>query len=171
MLTRCRRFDSDDRFDVFPMIRKIRPLNAQIRAFIRGKNKVAWNEKWKKQLWVFVYIKYGISSSINLFFLKSDTIPLFLRCHWWWQVFIVWDRISPIMYLQQLYYFLEWSFQICQKYIVIFYQNLNPEPDIPIYWKRQIGNQIYKNYFDLFISESQKLINMQILIVICIFRS
>ena len=23
------------------------------------KNKVARNEKWKKQLWVFVYIKYG----------------------------------------------------------------------------------------------------------------
>ena len=24
-----------------------------------GKNKVAQNEKWKKQLWVFVYIKNG----------------------------------------------------------------------------------------------------------------
>ena len=40
------------------------------------------NGKWKKQLWVFVYIKYGkfeafcwnISSSINLCFLKSEHI-------------------------------------------------------------------------------------------------
>ena len=28
-------------------------------AFIREKNKVAQNEKRKKQLWVFAYIKYG----------------------------------------------------------------------------------------------------------------
>ena len=27
-----------------------------------GKNKVARNEKWKKQLWIFVYIKYGKES-------------------------------------------------------------------------------------------------------------
>ena len=27
--------------------------------FIGEKNKVAGNEKWKKELWVFVYIKYG----------------------------------------------------------------------------------------------------------------
>ena len=29
------------------------------RVFMRGKNKVAQNEKRKKQLWVFAYIKYG----------------------------------------------------------------------------------------------------------------
>ena len=36
------------------------------RAFIRGKNKVAQNEKWKKLLWVFVFIKYGKFWSISL---------------------------------------------------------------------------------------------------------
>ena len=42
-----------------------------------GKNKVARNEKWKKQLWVFVYMAnfeafcQVISSSINFLFLKS----------------------------------------------------------------------------------------------------
>ena len=30
------------------------------------KNKVARNEKWKKQLWVFVYIKYGKFWSVSL---------------------------------------------------------------------------------------------------------
>ena len=34
-------------------------------AFIRGKNKVAQNEKWKKKLWVFVYIKYGKYCSVS----------------------------------------------------------------------------------------------------------
>jgi hypothetical protein len=29
------------------------------RAFIREKSKIAINEKWKKQIWVLVYIKYG----------------------------------------------------------------------------------------------------------------
>ena len=36
------------------------------RAFIRGKNKVAKNEKQKKQLCVFVYIKYGKFWSVSL---------------------------------------------------------------------------------------------------------
>ena len=31
-----------------------------------GKHKVARNEKWKKQFWVFVYIKYGKFWSISL---------------------------------------------------------------------------------------------------------
>ena len=59
-------------------------------AFIRGKNKVARNEKWKKQLWVFVYnyIKYGkfwsvspkvISSSKNSLFLMSDKVTIHCR--------------------------------------------------------------------------------------------
>ena len=38
----------------------------QVIQFIRGKNKVVWNEKQKKQLWGFVYIKYGKFWSISL---------------------------------------------------------------------------------------------------------
>ena len=52
-------------------------------AFIREKHKVSRNEKWKKQLWVFVYIKYGKFWSISLghfikhklLFLKSESSP------------------------------------------------------------------------------------------------
>ena len=38
----------------------------QTRAFIRENSKVARNEKWKKQHWVFVHIKYGKFWSISL---------------------------------------------------------------------------------------------------------
>ena len=34
-------------------------ISTWIRAFIRGKNKVAWNEKWKITMWFFVFQKYG----------------------------------------------------------------------------------------------------------------
>ena len=52
-------------------------LSAQTRALIRGKNKVARNEKWKKQLWGFVCLKYGkvLSSEIG----RSDTA----RCNYY----------------------------------------------------------------------------------------
>ena len=35
------------------------------RALIRGKSKVAWNEKWKKQILVFVYMNYGKFWSVS----------------------------------------------------------------------------------------------------------
>ena len=53
------------------------------RAFIREKYNVTRHEKWKKQLWVFVYMKYGKFWSVSLDtsnlishpdFLKSDSI-------------------------------------------------------------------------------------------------
>ena len=41
-------------------------------------------------------------SQSTVYFLFDESIPLFLRCHWWWwQVFIVWGS-----YFSQLYYFL-----------------------------------------------------------------
>ena len=51
-------------------------MSTKTRAFIRDENKLAWNEKWKKQLWVFVYIKYGKFWSVSLeLFIKHK--PLF----------------------------------------------------------------------------------------------
>ena len=50
-------------------------MSTLTRAFIRRKNKVAWNEKWKKQLWVFVYIKYDKFWSISLgHFIKHEPL-------------------------------------------------------------------------------------------------
>ena len=34
-------------------------IYTKTQSYIQGKNKVAKNEKWKNQLWAFVYIKYG----------------------------------------------------------------------------------------------------------------
>ena len=44
--------------------------------FIRQKSKVAPNEKWKKQLWVFVYIKYGEFCSVSGTFRRALTLKL-----------------------------------------------------------------------------------------------
>ena len=37
-------------------------------------NKVVWNEKWKKQLWVFTYIKYGKFWRISLELFVEHTL-------------------------------------------------------------------------------------------------
>ena len=44
-------------------------MNALVYVNIRGKNKLARNENWKKQHWVFVNIKYGkfLNVSLELF--------------------------------------------------------------------------------------------------------
>ena len=67
-------------------------MSKKTRAFIRGKTKVALNEKWKKlrgfsyskSMANFVTFCWNISSSINILFLKSVAcVELVISSAWW----------------------------------------------------------------------------------------
>ena len=50
----------------FPLMNALIYVNIHQGIHLGKKNKVAWNEKWRKQLWVFIYIKYGKFWSVSL---------------------------------------------------------------------------------------------------------